>query len=294
VTIKRRVYEFLRFLKIPFVDSSLDVDQVTQRIYEHNWLQGCIFPSSAHPALQKLVNQKLLPSDACILISQSCNIVCNDFDREPHVEIIIAQQLSSKVDGNFTSSRSPRQLHFHIEIGDKKFAFEALAKNKFNIPRQLLATIAPCTSSKTVDLNVIVAWLVARYDRTAFPDTFNNRIDNATKEKLKKQFAKLADVSSVYIALNSWEELAAAEPYLAVLVFVMPVSTHDDEKKRSTVTAAITQIEKLLNSCPDIVITDCELRSEADFTLNDARYMQSWDDFTYLSHRVQNSEISAV
>ncbi|HEY3300617.1 MAG TPA: hypothetical protein VGJ90_07565 [Methylophilaceae bacterium] len=293
MTFKSRVYSFFKSIKSKYLNSSFDGDLTISQINDHYWLQGSVFDRSTHRALEKQLKFKIEDTDVCILITQSCNIVCDDFEKEPYVEVLVANKLSSNVDGNFTSSKSPRQLHFYMEIDNEKHAYEVYAKNKFNLPRQLLAQLQPSSSIKLVDIKVMIAWIVARYDRTAFPDSFNERIGSADKDALRKSFTKLSDVSCVYIALNSWDELNNTDTYEAHLVFIMPCDIFDQPEKRIAVTTHSTKIESILNSCNGISASS-ELVSEADFTLHDARQMKRWDDYTYLSHRNPNHSISKL
>jgi hypothetical protein len=225
---------------------------------------------------------------ACIVVTQSCDLVHHDFLLEPKVEILVARQLGDEPDGILMHARNPRRLHFYLSVDGEPVPFEVCAPDRFHFPRELLGEFAP-DGNRLVEekvLRTLVAWLIARYDRSAFPDEFQRRLANIKKDRLKRLFDKLQTVREVFIALNSWEELAPGADYRIGLAFVMSPEDYENAEIRARTEETIVQIAGLLDGCEGIAVADDPmLRSEDEFTLSDARSMTRWGDFDYMSHR---------
>lgn len=255
-------------------------------IREHNWRQGDIFPQEAHSILAEQLGIELTDDCACIVITHSCSILHEHFEQEPVIEILVARP-SDKLDGNAMYVRNPRRLHFSLSVTGQAQPFEVWAKDRYRLTREILAKYRPDTNRnfEKDSLLTLVAWLVARYERAAFPDNFQKRLAQI-KSKLKSQFEKLCDVSEVFIALSSWDELDINDPYKVVLVFIMPAHKFEQSELRAQATIVMAKIDSLLTGCQGIQLAaDSELRSDDNFTLHEIRQMSRWGDFDYVSYR---------
>lgn len=269
-------------------------DELSGRIHSNNWLQGDIFNSNFHPKIGEQLDLELKDDDLCIVISQSCNIVFHDFQKEPCVELLIAKRIAPSTTGNYFTLRNPRRLDFFAtDESNNKNLYSVVPTNKYNIPRQLLASTKP-SSIKIDDLNILISWIVARYERIAFPNNFNDRITKKIKSQMKKDFEKLTDVSHIFIALNSWEELNKDQSYEVSLVFVMPVSKYEDSSLRAQMDHIALEFSSRLDGCEGINSSDYELKSEDEFTLHDIRIMKLWNDSNYFSHEDEDKHAMPV
>lgn len=260
--------------------------EILTSIREHNWRQGNIFPKEAHSILAEQLRIDLTDDCACIVVTHSCSILHEHFEQEPVIEILVARP-SDKLDGNAMYVRNPRRLHFSLSVTEEQKSFEVWAKDRYRLPREILAKYRPDTNRyfEKNNLLTLVAWLVARYERAAFPDNFQERLA-PIKAKLKSQFEKLRDVNEVFIALSSWDELDINDPYKVVLVFIMPAHKFEQSALRAQSTTAMAKIDSLLTGCQGIQLgAESELRGDDNFTLQEVRQMSRWGDFDYVSYR---------
>lgn len=98
-------------------------------------------------------------------------------------------------------------------------------------------------------------WLTKRYNRAAFPDTFNERIRKVQKPIATALAAHGHDVHEIFIAMSSWKELPAEQPYAVALVATMSVEDFEDATKRQRAQAAVDAMEEKRNHSPYPVVT---------------------------------------
>ncbi|SRR5258708_2503916 len=248
------------------------------------WRQGSIFPAAAHTELAKHTRVQLSPDDCCIVLTQSCDIVFPDFDVEPVVEVVSARWLNSPTDGNFTHARSARRLHFHVAVRGAETGYEAHIRDRFNAPRELLARYAPddIRGLPDTDYNDLITWIVARYERHAFPDAFNDRIRVATEQKIKPILKKLPKIKALFLALDSWDELSDKTAYRMDLVVTLNAEDYDNVAVRQAVEKGTLEISSALADCKGVIVDEANVRSERDVSLDMLRYAGRWN-FDYMS-----------
>lgn len=253
-------------------------------IRDQGWRQGSIFGVEAHERLAEYAPRKLGRDDCCIVITQSCDIVSDDFELEPIVEIILARKLDSPTDGNFTHARSARRLHLQVTVGKRELGYEALIRDRFNVPRPLLADFGPDTDRALpdIDYNDLIAWIVARYRRDAFPDAFNERVRVAIEQRIKPILKKSPKIKALYLNLNTWDELSRATAYRADILITLNAEDYEDVTVRQTVEKAAMNIEAALSGCEGIAVDEARVASEKDVSLDMLRYYGRWN-FDYLS-----------
>jgi hypothetical protein len=259
---------------------------MVEAIRANGWRQGSIFAPQSHPALQDHCRSELGDDDCCLVISQSCDLVCRDVEAEPFVELILARRLHSPLDGNFTHTKNARRLHFHLNVGAKELGFDARIRDRFTIPRPLLAQHKPDAnrSVREVELKEIVTWILARYSRAAFPDQFNDRISAAVEKRVKPILKELAPLRAIYIGLNSWDELEAKDTYLVYLLGILSVEDFNLPSVRAAMESGLTKIAAILDTCEGITVDNSEVQSEAQVTLDLVRTLARWN-FDYISLR---------
>jgi hypothetical protein len=204
------------------------------------------------------------------------------FENEPFAEIVVAHP--ADLDGACTFGKSIRKIHFSILSSGVNINHQVVAQDRHLFPREHLAQYAPDPSRTLQDESLfpLVAWVVARYQREAFPDTFQSRIGRI-KKKLRKQVAKLHDVTDILIKLSPFDEVPPDAPYHVELIFVMRDSAHADPDARVRCEQAVQAIRELLLDCEGIELDDDVLRSERDVTIQQLRSHRRWGDFDYVS-----------
>jgi len=252
--------------------------EAVEAIRKHGWRQGSVLPKEAHEALSRLRGAPIGEEHCCIVLSQSCDVVHGDLKAEPTIDVLAARRLAgSTKDGNYTFGKNARCLHFDVEEGSVGIAHEALAHDRFSIPRALLGEFARdgnrALSPETVSL--LVRWVVARFSRTAFPDAFNERL-SAQEKKLKKALAKLDKVESLYLALDPWDELTPDHPYRITLVGVLRAEDAESAEVRKRLEHALGELAACINRCAGLIVEDHQLCADSEMTLRDARYLARW------------------
>lgn len=262
-------------------------NETTDAIRRNLWRQGSIFPVESHETLSATIAKTVSDDDACIVVTQSCCVVNRSLLAEPTVEILLARKIP-KLDKGVIGGKSLRKLHLEISVTGRATAYELSATDRYTIDRRTLAQYGPDRDRviNQQDLRSIIAWVTARYDREAFPDAFEKRLEGV-QEKLKRTFEKLEDVTEVFIGLVPEDELTDDQPYTICLVFIMPDELYQVVDKRRKMEAAVNDIRSILRKCKGIVLDNDELRSDADVSLRDLRILRRWGTFDYVSYRDQ-------
>jgi hypothetical protein len=253
-------------------------------IRANGWGQGSIFRPSDHGALQEHARCTLADTDCCIVISQSCDLLCNDFEAEPIAELVLARRLNSPLDGNYTHVRNARRLQFHIEVASAPIGFDARIRDRFSIPRSFLARYQPDPLRRLLQTEhfEVINWILARYDRVAFPDEFNRRIAEVVERKVKRVLKQLTAMKAIYIALNSWDELQAGQDYKISLLGTLSVEDFRDPSTRAAMENGLGRIAAALNFSKGVIVEEADVQSEATVTLDHLRNLARWN-FDYIS-----------
>ncbi len=263
-------------------------EDAARQIHAQHWRQGRLLPVASHVEItQHLSGVLLADDDAVIVISQSCDLVHGDFTQEPFAEILIAHRLPKPPDGALMYLRNPRRLHFYLQVHEQKQAYAAWIWDRYRLPRDVLAQWPPDAERGLWDQDeqdVLISWLVARYERTALPDELQRRFGRI-KDKLKKPMKQLKDVSGVFLECSD-AELNADTDYRLRIKLVMPKAAYEQADRRLAVEQTRTQLDAVLQKCPGVALEEePELVSELEFTLHDARTLRRWNDFDYVSYQ---------
>jgi hypothetical protein len=160
------------------VASSSQEDDATMKLR-----QGSILSKTERDRLGmstfKDVNDPVL-----VVISHSCDLV-KPHEAEPHVELIPGQR-KDEMNGTLANGRNPRKLHLEYEQGGTKKVLELRALNKFPFDKRLLIDVVPDPDAVLTEkgIQILQGWLAARYNRAAFPDDLNRRME-PIKKKLR-------------------------------------------------------------------------------------------------------------
>ena len=131
-----------------------------------------------------------------IVVSHSCDIA-NSSEVEPYIEVVIGTLLTDSCNGSFTHGKNNRKLHLTLDHNSKGYqTLELIITTKFYIAKEsiLELDIQPddCIGLKSNTYRTILRWLTIRYDRAAFPDSFNALMGKKYKlhDKIKKILTK--------------------------------------------------------------------------------------------------------
>lgn len=272
---------------------------------ETPWRQGHVLCSAACAALG--LKDGAHPEATCVVvIGHDCDLANDNLDAEPSVEVIVGR-LVNKANGNFTWGKAPRTLHLEMLRDGHSVAVELVATAKEEPPKGVLAQFVPDTAFEldATQLGVLRSWLGARYNRTAFPDTF---VDRMKATKADTRLAKLIEpkgnlVSFVYFVLDDGEmrERDEGDPYeLSIVLVHRPGDDPDDAADQ-----ADTLAEEIFAECKkrlpgtehepnqNIILKSCISISEDDVTVTKARLLAHWR-LEYMSLRADEEQVGAL
>jgi hypothetical protein len=216
-----------------------------------------------------------------IVATHDCDCVTGE-DEEPQLELIIGREIEKEeFDGNLALAKSTRRLHLEIEQHGKYIELSSITKG--SIDKTALMGMVP---SQDVSLNtdqrrVFRRWLAARYERVSFPDELVRRLRPVIDHFKKVSKNNGANVIGIYIQFEPDQELErdSVEPY-SFKIFVVYDSSKTDapiaaERMAKSLEAKFISEFKLLdtisgNHWHDIELEVCAMRSDIDFTLQEA------------------------
>lgn len=257
-----------------------------EAIRAHDWRQGSIVPPTMADRLAKEGSvEGIEGNDLLIVVSHDCDIVAQEFEKEPFVEVIVALEIDqSDFDGSCTYGKNPRRLDFTVATQNGARFYSVSVHNRFRLDRHVLANGPPDTEKVLPQalLRVFRVSLGKRYHREAFPDTLNDRLATVVG-KLRSVLRKQGrNISALYLGVSD-AELPPSENYVALLIGTMEVAAYADADLRVGAQAAIDGCEALMNECNGIEVGEARLVSEGEFTIDALRYLKrwDWDDLSY-------------
>lgn len=145
-------------------------EELLHRIEAQGWRQGCVPPVACHAevAQRPELDTRLGPDDACIVVSQTCDLVHHDARQEPYAELLLARPLTGPADSRLRNRRNPRRLHFELSVRGCLVGYEAWAWRRYRLRRTVLAHYPPDPERRLPDergLRMIQEWLAGRYHR---------------------------------------------------------------------------------------------------------------------------------
>ena len=261
------------------------------QIEAQGWRQGCILPVACHVEVGQLaeLEQAPEPDDACIVVTQSCDLLHHNIQQEPYVELLLARPLTGPPDSRLRNRRNPRRRHFDLSVRGQRVGYEAQAWRRcYRLPRTVLARYQPdperCVPDE-LSLRLLLEWVAGRYTRSALPSVFQHRLEPVQK-KLRKWVANLTEASLLFIALSSEDELHEAETYRVAVILVLPEDEYAQMAKREAMEQLLEDLRKLLKQCPGIEWNDdSQVQSEAEISLADLRSLLRWEELDYVSYQ---------
>lgn len=257
-------------------------------IRENGWTQGCVLPSDLAAFVTMHDGTPLAPDrERAIVVNVACDVVHRKLANEPVVEVVRARVLDA-VDSNFAARRNPRLLHLTLRDGGTDRPFALRAHDRGHVDRRLLADHRPDAACMLPPdgQDMVAEWMAARYQRTALPDAFNDRLMADKRDRrIRRVMREAADeMLAVYVLLSPAGELPPTDTYRVIVRGVMTKGAYDDTATRSRVDESFWQpLLALLAEVRTVVVTSAALISEDAFSVRDLRRMQRLE-FDFLSY----------
>lgn len=255
-------------------------------ISELGWRQGSILPTEMVKNLPKNIFQdfsaNLNDSDLIFAVSHDCDITNSSFENEPKVELMIARAIAVEhIDYSRFCGRNPRKFQF---TNSSSQLYEISIHDKIPVDRTLLLN-SPPDNERTLPKDLIrqiCLWISKRYFRSAFPDSFNFRINKKVQKAIQENFKKNSqNITAVYLLVTD-DELLPEVVYEIVVKATMSSETYQDSNLREQSQKMIDILASRLNSCEGIAVLDSSVVSEAEISIDDLRFLKRWD-YDYLS-----------
>lgn len=247
------------------------------------WRQGRVLSADAVEALG-LKNPIDETATVVVVISHDCDLAIDNLNAEPDVEVIVGRRVDIQ-NGNYSWGKAPRTLHLTLARDGAPITVELVATSKRLVSKHEMAQHEP-DSAMVLDgrgLAVLRGWLSARYNRTAFPDAFVERMRDA---KLDGKLAKVLEphgelISFMYFDIDDGQivERPVNSPYQLSIVLVYPPGDDPDVTADAAdkVVEAVEKIcEQRLKAKADIVLKTCLAISEDDIPISQARVLMQW------------------
>lgn len=269
------------------VDESQETPKMPnrKRLIELGWKQGILL-SAADVALRRGAHYKIDDTDRLLIVSQTCDLVQGSFEREPYFEVLCIHPLGHSPSGECQGGKNSRRIEFSLGSADQLSHWYAQPFERHVLSRESL--VDGRTPGDAIDddnvLTMILHWLSRRYTRTAFPETFVDRL-NAKKKEIAKKFKQINPyVSGVYIRLTPFDELDSGSNYEVEMILVMEADRFDDVKQHRACAEISKQLEGQMAKCQGLEILNVELESTASLTFEQLKGFREWD-YSYLSFR---------
>ncbi|TVU68693.1 hypothetical protein [Cobetia crustatorum] len=232
-------------------------------IKEKGWCQGSILQDGA------LLEQDNPKREAFgVVISQSCDIVNNNLETEPYVEVLIAT-ITTDVVASLMYGKNPRVLHVYLQkLSGDPIVLELKPWKKVLISREEFINRKPaddCFLNKS-DVIVVKTWMANRYIRGALPDDFNNMIsEKSFRRKWEKSHKKMNPyISELLVKLYPEGDLKGEDKYSVNLLALVPVI---HEERLMEARQEVKRIGELLKSIGMDVKAEASLEDKIPYSV---------------------------
>ncbi len=252
-----------------------------QELIQNGWRQGSSIPAGV---LSKFLGELPQfwpppgPDDCFVVVSQTCDLLHHCLEAEPLAEVLLCRRIS-QADGALLYRKNPRRLHVEVTNHQGAIVLEALACEKFSIPRTCLAGLTPDSELALPSgvVSTIAAWLANRYLRPAYPDAFNERLRPVRKklDDLQKREGRYFERLLLNLEPPD-EELGDGDTYSMVLWCVLHPDFVADESAISAAEQVADSLLTILQPLRGVEAEACEVRLPAEVSLHDLRAFRDW------------------
>lgn len=247
-----------------------------QTLMDAGWRQGAI-----------LAPEPFVPREAFayLVLSQTCDCINPDFDKEPYLELLPLTKVSKKPDSRLKNGKNPRQIHFQLQENGEDVWVSARIADIFQFERAGQADLPfaeHCTLTKAA-LADLIEWRAQRYVRTAFPDGFETAFRSLAGDFGKIMAEHESAIDSLLISISPFGEIEEGDCYdIQLHLMVTPTVMGQPETIRSLQKSA-KDIETLFATCGVFAATKCAVSNLGKMTLWEARGLLDFSRYDYLS-----------
>lgn len=261
-----------------------------------DWRQGDLVRSADVVHVLGDVPAQSGKNHVVIVLSHDCDVSGSDFDREPFVELITGQVVDDH-DGNLTHGKNPRRLQLDMSQSAASDALVELSiHDRHWVERRRLVGRHPDSDRglSSDGRSTLRRWVAKRYNRAAFPDEFNRRIQPCESSMRRVLKQKGMDISAVWLSVSPPTEIQLPLEYDVQLWFTMATDDYDDESKRVRALECGQAVAALVDGCDGISVDFDEVVPEAEFSIESMRVLQRWDYDDLTIRQVDDSQSKLV
>jgi hypothetical protein len=257
------------------------------------WHQGDLITSDAAKALELLTTENINDQHFAVVVSHDCDLSAAQ-DKEPFVEVLTGKRIEKLGADSF--GKTARRLHIEYQSEKEMIAIELLAATKKPIPKRDLFATKPRNDLRLDSQGIVILqrWLSSRYDRAAFPESFEDRLRKA-KTSGKRTFLKqieevLADggdyIRAIFFELddNKNIERTEAEDIYQLGITVLYNSLKNEPTALEAATKAAEELERLFHTAfylenagwREISLIYCDPISDSVVTLAQREQWKQW------------------
>lgn len=250
---------------------------------ENGWKQFCVLRPNDHESLCAHAHIDVDEQNYLLVISQTCDLV-NDVEKEPFFEVACLRQLGNEPSPANAHGKNSRRFELSLTINGASDNYFLLAHERFLIKHELLSGLKPFdVIEDSLIKDELIGWITARYSRTAFPDSFVDRL-RPQISKIEKSIRKLKLIEGIYVQISSFEELKEDESYNISIILLMEADDFDDEQKYEQYEILRKEFEEKIGKCEGLELESVDLVSNAGITVKELQEFAFWD-YSYLSYR---------
>lgn len=253
------------------------------KIISNGWRQGSCLVVNNGDFQDK--NNNSLKEGLYVVISQDCDVVNHDLNKEPIVELLFMSEIK-KEDGSLTNGKNPRKLHFQLQVNGNIKCLECVIHDKFFLPRQYLAGVVPDNNFfvKDEELAALIKWVANRYTRSAFPDAFNQRVKSIIGEIKAILKAHGGKTLGLFVRLNTYNELDSSEKYKLILNILF-YPKYSDGSFVEEFDSCVDEIAQQFLEVEGVEVVQAQRLSIDDLSHYEFLKLKKWD-FDYISYSV--------
>lgn len=255
-------------------------------LIEHSgWRQGAFLPPSLIAQAVGPGGHAASPDDLYVVITQSCDLVHRKIEGEPWCEVLRLRRIPC-ADATFEHGRNARKLHLVVHENGSPVPCEAVAHDRFFLPREKLIDAPPlaATTLPRDTEKLATQWIARRYSRPAFPDSFNARVASQRTPLKALIEPNHALLRNLYLRLSSFDELPDHQPYRLKLLLVAPGALWP--ARQNDIRTLGTQLTALFHTCtPRLEVAELLPLSDQNTPLALLDDYVPWQIFDYLTTR---------
>ncbi|MCF7733317.1 MAG: hypothetical protein K9N23_16630 [Akkermansiaceae bacterium] len=249
------------------------------QLFELGWQQGSIIDAGRidHPALAG--------ADPFLVINQTCDLIHDRLETEPSAELLRLRRIE-EVDPALENTKNPRKAHILALHQGTPAPVEISCVDRITIPRDLLLGGRPSTSWQVAaaDISDLIVWFTQRYLRTAFPNSFEDRIKPQLKKIRKQIEPNQSLIDTLFIRVDPLREISGDDPHAVRLLVAVRKANLDDPVKLQMLHSMAKQLGSIFGEAEGLELEGPVIvESLNNISLAQIQDYLEWCRYDYLS-----------